>query len=90
MSTRSRSPQKRKDQQRFAIRVRFKQPEEGWGKRFDQMYDWLRLRVGSDNFAWHSDRLPGMDATAVYLNDIEVMREFVSVFGVEVAEWKLA
>ena len=54
------------------------------------MYDWLRLRVGSDNFAWHSDRLPGMDATAVYLNDIEVMREFVSVFGVEVAEWKLA
>ena len=82
--SRSRSPKKQLDEKQFPIRLRVLVPEEGFGIVLNELHDWLRLRT-SNNFAIHSDSLPGMDAMSIYLNDLAVLAELKSRFDLPFA-----
>ena len=87
MRTRSRSPKKQKDEQEFPIRVRVLTPELGYGKQYNEMRDWLEQHVGRDGYAWHSDALPGVDATAVYFREALMVQAFLEKFELELPSW---
>jgi hypothetical protein len=61
MRTRSRSPAKTKAEQSYPIHIRILVPELGFGRRSNQMEDWLRIETKGD-YALHPDSLPGVDA----------------------------
>ena len=86
MRTRSRSPKKQKDEQKFPVRVRILVPELGYGKQYDEMRDWLEQHVGRDGYAWHADTLPGVDATAVYFREAVMVQSFLGAFDLELAQ----
>jgi len=90
MRTKSRSPKKKRDEQRFPIRVRFRVPEEGFGKQVDQIYSWLRLELGPDDYAWNADSLPGQDATSIYLRDAAVLVRLLADFELDLVNWELS
>jgi len=81
--TRSPSPQKRRDEQRFPVRIRIEVPEEGFGRQLDEMHQWLTDNAGRDGFAWHADTLPGLDASAVFLRDERLVGTFVQQFDLK-------
>lgn len=83
--TRSPSPQKRRDELRFPVRIRIEVPKEGFGRQLDEMHLWLTNNAGRDGYAWHADTLPGVDASAVYLRDEWLVGSFVERFGLKLA-----
>ena len=87
MPTRSRSPKKRRDEQQFPIRIRFRVPEMGFGRQYDEIHEWLLQHAGREGYAWNSDCLPGVDAFSVYLRDPELVKPFIEAFGLETAEY---
>jgi hypothetical protein len=89
MKTRSRSPKKHRDEKTFPIRVRVVVPELGYGKRYSEMHQWLDAHAGKTGYAWHSDTLPGLDATAIFFKDVGLAQLFVEAFGLELAHWAL-
>ncbi len=85
MRTRSRNLKKRADEQAFPIRVRVLVPELGYDRRYNEMHDWLELHVGRGGYAWHSDTLPGVDASAVCFRDAAHVEAFLEAFELELA-----
>ncbi|MBS9719048.1 hypothetical protein ACFFUT_09595 [Pseudohalocynthiibacter aestuariivivens] len=87
MRTRSRSPKKAKDERAFPIRIRVKVPEDGYGRQYIEMQEWLLEHAGRDNFAWNSDSVPGIEASAFYFNDLAIAVRFMDRFGLRLVEW---
>jgi hypothetical protein len=86
--TRRSSPQARLDERAFPVRVRIAVPEEGFGKRLNQMYDWLSREAGRGNHASHGAGHGIMDAMAVYFRDVETAAAFIRAFpDLELADW---
>lgn len=72
--TRSRSPAKRNAEQKFPIRIRIKIPEDGFSKAHDELYRRLQEAYGPHGYFIMSDMVPGQDAIAVYLPDLEGLK----------------
>jgi len=85
MRTKSCSSKKRKDEQEFPIRVRVLTPELGYGKQYDEIYKWLEEHAGRGNFAWHSDTIPGADASAVYFKEAGLVQPLLDKFRLVLA-----
>lgn len=67
--------------QAFAIRVRYLVPKQGFGKRINEIYEWLDANIGRGNYSHHSDNLPAIDATAFYFRSIKDAGRFEAKFG---------
>ncbi|SLN63819.1 hypothetical protein ROA7450_03352 [Roseovarius albus] len=83
MPNRARSPLKKNAESKFPVRVRIKTPELGYGRKLDEMFDWLNCEVGQNNYVWVSDRQPGHDASAVYLRSLDDAQKLVECFELE-------
>ncbi len=59
MASRSRSNKKSIDERVFPIRVRYRVPEEGLGKRMETIYNWLNHELGRSQYSENADCLPG-------------------------------
>ena len=71
---------KRKLDQAFGVRVRYRIPE--WGKlwRYSAMFEWLDANIGKGNYGHSSDTLPGIDALAFYFRNIKDAEAFKAAF----------
>ncbi|MDJ0629109.1 MAG: hypothetical protein QNJ44_12700 [Rhodobacter sp.] len=87
MRTRSRSDGKRVAERTFPIRLRIDVPERGFGRTFEQMYDWLDAHAGREGYAWCGDTLPGHSAVAVYLRNPELVIPFVAAFNLTLTRY---
>lgn len=74
------SPQKKKDEVAFPVRVRIVVPPRGLGQMLDLMQIWLRAEIGTGNFATHSSAALGSDAMAIYFRSLADARRFLERF----------
>jgi hypothetical protein len=66
----------------FPVRVRIAVPAGGFGVQLDQMYGWLNLHAGRDNFGIRgAPNDLGVEAAMFYFLDIETARAFVQRFA---------
>lgn len=78
--TRRSTPSAQRDDDAFPIRVKLAVPDDGLGKRLDEMYAWLRANLPPDFWAVHSARTIGGSAMAVYFVGIEEAARFLDAF----------
>lgn len=74
------TPQKKIDEIAFPIRVRFRIPEGGLGRRLDHLHRWLGNEIGPGEYAVHSSAGLAADGLGVYLRDAEGARDVVQAF----------
>jgi hypothetical protein len=90
MRNRPPSPRKKRDEIEFPIRIRLVVPEEGLGKRLDQMHQWLAQSIGQGDYGVNADSVPGTaDALSIYLRSSESAERFFAVLdslGMEVLD----
>jgi hypothetical protein len=80
MSRRS-TPSAKRDDDAFPIRIKLKVPQDGLGKRLDEMMAWLRDNLPREAFAVHSARMIGGDAVAIYFLAIDDATGFLGAFS---------
>lgn len=86
MSRRS-TPQKKLDEAAFPVRIKVRVPEQGFGRKSDEIYAWLRAKVRLGDYAVHSDgRSFAGDVTAYYFREPEIAVRFVRELGLELAD----
>jgi len=65
----------------FPVRVRVIVPARGFGRRLNEMHEWLRERAAKEGH-WVGSQHHGLsDAALVYFADIEVAHEFCEAFA---------
>ena len=74
------TPQKKKDDDAFPIRVKIVIPPFGFGQTYDEIEFWLRSEIGRGNYARHAARSYPKDASAFYFRSIEDARRFLAAF----------
>lgn len=72
------SPQSKKDDDAFPVRVKFIVPRAGLGTLADISRAWLNMHLGPDSYAWHSATTLGGDACAVYFREVDDARAFIA------------
>jgi hypothetical protein len=68
-------------------------PQEGLGKRLDQLHEWLAQSIGWENYGVNADGVPGVaDALSIYLrtsDDAERLFAVLGEIGMEVVDPRL-
>ncbi|WP_162947024.1 hypothetical protein [Ruegeria sp. EL01] len=88
MTTRSRSRKKTADENYFPIRIRVRVPEEGLGRRLDEMTLWLDENAGRGRWGWNADCVlstKSRDAASIYLMDPGLVAPMIRAFDLELA-----
>ena len=82
MNSKSKSPRPWKvADSHFPVRVRVPTPPRGFGQQLDAMHHWLHQRVGLSRFyQWGERGTVGSETLLLYLDDLDVAREFVMQF----------
>jgi hypothetical protein len=62
---------------RFHYRVTLPVPRHGFANQMTPMLNWLRKKIGEDNYAWTQLGTGKVDAACVYFADIEKARAFI-------------
>lgn len=77
-----------KAERRLPVRLTIGLPPHGLGQALNEMSEWLDAALGRDGYAWVPAGLRGVDATHLYLPDLERACAFAArwpVLGLETA-----
>lgn len=76
------TPNSRKAQRWFPVRIRVAVPPEGFGYRLDHMRAWLDASVGHERYAWGTESDAGVqDSMVLHFMDARDAAAFVDRFG---------
>jgi hypothetical protein len=78
--TRRSSPQSKKDDLAFPVRVKFVVPPDGLWRIGQELRDWLKRELPPGDHAWHSAQSLGTHATAIYFRRVSDALRFVEAF----------
>jgi len=85
---RGRSTKHRDDERRFPIRIRVRVPENGFGRKLDQLYAWLDDMAGKGGYAIDPGTVPGIEAISIYLDEPALVRVMIETFELELVEFR--
>lgn len=72
------SPQAKTDDLAFPIRVKILVPELGFGRKMDDIVEWLRNNLAATDYAWHgAQSYAHWHTTAFYFRSITVAARFL-------------
>jgi hypothetical protein len=70
-----------KAERHFPVRIRVRQPPNGFGQRLTEMHHWLHTTVGLKRFYQWGERSAGAcDCLLFYFDDLEIAKAFVTRF----------
>jgi hypothetical protein len=83
--------QSKTDELAFPVRVKVAVPDYGMGRELDDIRDWLKAELGSDQFAVHPTPGLGGSAAAYYFRTVPAALRFFDAFpGLRLADGTLS